>query len=107
MSAAVGSVGSGSANRAGGGRSAAERVVARGLPPLPHVTPPSLRWTYIPSALLANHFDVMWVVIQVGRADSKMTTDVYNQLHQRARRDHGRAFDGLTAAVRESRGSGR
>jgi hypothetical protein len=49
-------------------------------------------------ALLANRFDVMWAMSQVGHADSKMTTDVYAQLQQRARRDHGRAFDALVAA---------
>ena len=30
---------------------------------------------------------------QVGHADSKMTMDVYAQLEQRAKREHGRAFD--------------
>ena len=42
----------------------------------------------------------MWVMNQVGHADSKMTTDVYNQLQQRARR-HGEAFDALVRAARE------
>ncbi len=65
------------------------------------MTPHSLRRTYIAIALLANHFDVMWVVSQVGHADSKMTTDVCNQLHQRVRRDHGQAFDGLVRQARE------
>jgi hypothetical protein len=43
----------------------------------------------------------MWVMSQVGHADSKMTTDVYNQLQQRVRRDHGRAFDALVRQARE------
>ena len=42
-------------------------------------------------ALLANRFDVMWAMSQVGHADAKMTTDVYAQLQQRSRRDHGQA----------------
>lgn len=43
----------------------------------------------------------MWVMSQVGHADSKMTTDVYAQLQQRVRRDHGRAFDTLVRRARE------
>lgn len=82
-------------------RLATERLVARGLPPLPVTTPHSLRRTYVSIALLANNFDVMWVMSQVGHADSKMTTDVYNQLQQRARRQHGEAFDALVQAARE------
>ncbi len=80
---------------------ASERLVKRGLPPLPNTTPHSLRRTYISIALLANRFDVMWVMSQVGHSDSKMTTDVYNQLQQRVRRDHGRAFDALVRQARE------
>jgi integrase len=80
---------------------ATQRLVDRGLPPLPNTTPHSLRRTYISIALLANRFDVMWVMSQVGHADSKMTTDVYNQLQQRVRRDHGRAFDALVRQARE------
>jgi hypothetical protein len=30
---------------------------------------------------------------QVGHVDSKMTMDVYAQLPQRVKREHGRAFD--------------
>ena len=86
-------------------REAAERAsegfVERGFPPLPNTTPHSLRRTYISIALLANGFDVMWVMSQVGHADSKMTTDVYAQLQQRARRDHGQAFDALVRRARE------
>ncbi len=84
---------------------ASERVSQRGLPPLPHTTPHTLRRTYISIALLANRFDVLWVMGQVGHADSKMTLDVYAQLQQRVKREHGRAFDtprpaGARAALR-------
>ena len=41
-------------------------------------------------ALLANNFDVEWVMSQVGHADAKMTMDVYAALEQRLKRDHGR-----------------
>ena len=82
-------------------RLAGERLVTHGLPPLPVTTPHSLRRTYVSIALLANNFDVMWVMSQVGHADSKMTSDVYNQLQQRARREHGEAFDRLVRAARE------
>ncbi|HEX3511216.1 MAG TPA: site-specific integrase [Solirubrobacteraceae bacterium] len=79
-----------------------EQRATRGLPSLPHITPHSLRRTYISIALLANNFDVKWVMSQVGHADSKMTLDVYAQLEQRARRDHGRSFDRLIAGARET-----
>ena len=74
---------------------------ARGLPPLPHVTPHTLRRTYISIALLANNFDVLWVMGQVGHADSKMTLDVYAQVQQRVKRQHGAAFDRLVRRARE------
>jgi integrase len=61
-------------------RRASEELAASGLPPLPRITPHSLRRTYISIALLANNFDVKWVMGQVGHADSKMTLDVYAQL---------------------------
>ena len=80
---------------------ASKHHVARGLPPLPHTTPHSLRRTYISIALLANNFDVKWVMSQVGHADSKMTMDVYAQLEQRAQRSHGTAFDRIVRAARE------
>jgi len=86
-------------------REAADRAtgdfVARGLPPLPHTTPHSLRRTYISIALLANNFDVKWVMSQVGHADSKMTLDVYAQLEQRVERSHGTAFDSLVRNARD------
>jgi integrase len=74
---------------------------ALGLPPLPATTPHSLRRTYISVALLANNFDVKWVMSQVGHADSKMTLDVYAQLEQRADRSHGTSFDRLVRAARQ------
>ena len=67
---------------------------------LPHITPHSLRRTYISIALVANNFDVKWVMSQVGHADSKMTLDVYAQLAQRIRRHHGESFDRLVSGAR-------
>ena len=83
---------------------ASETLRARGLPSLPRVTPHSLRRTYISIALLANNFDVKWVMSQVGHADSKMTLDVYAQLEQRAKRDHGASFDRLIRRARDLNG---
>jgi integrase len=80
---------------------ATERVAAQGFPPLPRVTPHSLRRTYISIALIANNFDVKWVMGQVGHADSKMTMDVYAQLEQRVERSHGTNFDRLLREARE------
>jgi integrase len=69
--------------------SQANGLEGRGLPPLPHTTPHTLRRTYISIALLANNFDVKWVMGQVGHADSTMTMEVYAHLQQRAERRHG------------------
>jgi integrase len=80
---------------------ATERQTVRGLPALPNTTPHTLRRTYITIALLANRFDVLWVMNQVGHADSKMTMDVYAQLQQRVDRQHGHAFDALVRQARE------
>jgi integrase len=80
--------------------SASEQLTTNGLPPLPHTTPHSLRRTYISIALLANSFDVKWVMSQVGHADSKMTLDVYAQLEQRVQRSHGTSFDRLIRHAR-------
>jgi len=41
--------------------------------------------------LLATSFDVSYVQSQVGRADSKMTIDVYAQLLDCSKPDHGAA----------------
>lgn len=79
---------------------ATERLTAQGLPPLPNTTPHTLRRTYISIALLANNFDVKWVMSQVGHADSKMTMDVYAQLEQRVDRSHGTNFDRLVRNAR-------
>ena len=65
---------------------ASEALCQHGLPALPHTTPHSMRRTYISIALLANNFDVLWVMKQVGHADSMMTLEVYAQLQQRAGR---------------------
>ena len=67
----------------------------KGLPPFPRTTPHTLRRTYISIALPANRFDVKWVMSQVGHADSKMTLDVYTQLEQRIKRNHGVRFDAM------------
>jgi integrase len=80
---------------AGAAKLASERLVAKGLPPLPQTTPHTLRRTYISIALLANEFDLKFVMAQVGHADSSMTTDVYAQLQQRVERHHGANFDRL------------
>jgi len=80
---------------------ASTNLAARGLPALPTTSPHTLRRTYISIALLANRFDVLWVMRQVGHADSHMTMDVYAQLQQRAERQHGEAFDGLVRQARE------
>jgi integrase len=79
---------------------ATERLEQQGLPPLPQTSPYTLRRTYISIALVANSFDVKWVMSQVWHADSSMTMDVYAQLGQRVDRQHGTAFD---AHLREAR----
>ena len=38
---------------------------------------------------------MLWVILQVGHADTHMTMDVYAQLQQRTERQHGEAFDRL------------
>jgi integrase len=81
---------------------ASDRLIERGLPPLPHVTPHTLRRTYVSIMLLATNFDVTYVQHQVGHAESKMTLDVYAQLLDRRKRDHGVAFDALLADARRS-----
>ncbi len=74
----------------------------RGLPPLPHVTPHTLRRTYVSIMLLATNFDVTYVQHQVGHAESRMTLDVYSELLDRQKRDHGVAFDALLADARST-----
>ena len=45
-----------------------------------------------------DQIDVTYVQHQVGHAESRMTLDVYNQLLDRSKRDHGAAFDALAEA---------
>ena len=49
-------------------------------------------------ALIADRFEVKWVVSQVRHADSKMTLDVYAQVEQRS---HGAACDSIVSAARQ------
>jgi integrase len=51
-------------------------MTARGLPPLPHTTPHALRRTYISCALVANNYDIEFVMSQVGHADHQVTMEV-------------------------------
>ena len=76
-------------------RSASQKVFRH----CPKTTPHSLRRTYISIALLAKRIDVKWVMSQVGHADSKMTLDVYAQLEQRVKREHGVRFDALVRSA--------
>jgi len=80
---------------------ASERLRAKGVAPLPRTTPHTLRRTYISIALVANNFDVKWVMDQVGHSDSTMTMDVYAQLQQRLDRQHGANFDRLVRKAKE------
>ena len=85
------------------GALASTRMAAEGLPPLPHVTPHTLRRTYVSIMLLATDFDVPFVQRQVGHAESKMTMDVYTQILDLDRkRQHGEAFDALLDDARET-----
>ncbi len=52
--------------------------------------------------LMATNFDVPFVQRQVGHADSKMTMDVYAQLLDRSKRDHGAAFDALMIEAQDT-----
>ena len=80
---------------------ASAKRAEKGLPPLPHTTPHTLRRTYISIALIAYEWDVKYVMDQVGHTDSKMTLDVYAQMQQRAKRDNGAKFDKLIRGARE------
>jgi integrase len=81
---------------------ASRRLIERGLPPLTHITPHSLRRTYVSIMLLATEFDIPFVQSQVGHAHAKMTLDVYNQLLDRSKREHGAAFDALLTGARST-----
>lgn len=72
----------------------------RARPALPLLTPHGLRRTYVSIALLANQFDVKWVMGQVGHSDSRMTMEVYAQLSHRIRREHGMNLDRLILRAR-------
>jgi hypothetical protein len=52
--------------------------------------------------LLATKFDIRFVQSQVGHANAKMTLDVYNQLLDRSKREHGAAFDALLTSARST-----
>jgi integrase len=78
------------------------RREARALNPLPHITPHTLRRTYISVLLLASGGDVEYVMSQVGHADAETTMRIYSQLLKRSKRGHGRAFDSLVADAREN-----
>lgn len=80
---------------------ASERLLAKGLAALPNTTPHTLRRTYISVALIANNFDVKWVMDQVGHSDSTMTMDVYAQLQKRLERQHGANFDRLVRKAKK------
>jgi integrase len=77
-------------------RKANEDRIAAGLPPIGvHVTPHTLRRTYI-SLMLAAGADVPYVQDQVGHADPKMTLEIYALVVKRRDRTRfARAFDDL------------
>jgi integrase len=62
-----------------GAQFASQALVARGLPPLPHVTPHTMRRTYVSIMLLATEFDLPFVQHQVGtRTPSSRSTCTTN-----------------------------
>ena len=80
-------------------RRANELRSARGLPPLPAVSPHSLRRTYI-SLLIEAGAPLPYVMRQVGHEDSRTTLEVYAQVQQRLSREKvHRAFDDLLASA--------
>ena len=84
-------------------RIATERRVARGLPPLPRVTPHTLRHTYISILLLVTD-NVTYVMEQVGHDDQDTTNRIYRHLI-RQRQEHGAAFDQVIGQAREAFGT--
>jgi hypothetical protein len=70
---------------------ASEKREEYGLPPLPANDPPQL----------AKNYDAKCVMSQVGHADSKTTLDVYAQLEQRIKREHGVRFDAIIRDAEE------
>ena len=85
-------------------RIASERREARGLPPLPAVTPHTLRHTYISILLLVSNHNIEYVMAQVGHDDDATTTRIYRHLI-RQRQEHGAAFDRVVAQAREGFGA--
>jgi integrase len=59
-----------------------ERRAERDLPPLPKITPHSLRRTYI-SALFALGWELPVVMAEVGHCDPKVTLGIYAQVMRR------------------------
>ncbi len=78
------------------------KLTERGLPPLPHITPHSLRRTYVSIMLLATNFDIPFVQHQIGHTQAHVTLDVYNQLLDRGKREHTAAFDTLLTSARNT-----
>jgi integrase len=68
---------------------------ARGIAPLPKITPHALRRTYI-SPMLEAGAPLPYVMDQVGHADSKTTLEIYAQVQKRVSRKNAHAaFDRL------------
>ena len=68
---------------------------ARGIAPLPKITPHALRRTYI-SPMLEAGAPLPYVMDQVGHADSKTTLEIYAQVQKRvSRKNVHAAFDRL------------
>lgn len=72
-----------------------EMLLARDLTPMSHVTPHTLRRTFVSMALIASSNDIRWVMSQVGHADHKMTYAVYAQLQKNLPRDYGHRVDDI------------
>jgi integrase len=60
---------------------ASRRLVERGLPPLPKITPHSLRRTYVSIMLLATNYDIPFVQHQVGHAYAQMPHPLLPEIH--------------------------
>jgi integrase len=71
-----------------------------GLAELPHVTPHSLRRTYI-SLLLLSGAEPQYVMQQVGHADPDVTLRLYAKVLRRVNRGHGDRLDALLQSARE------
>ena len=72
---------------------------ARGLPPLPKITPHALRRTYI-NPMLESGAPLPYVMDQAGHLDSKSTLEIYAQVQKRvSRKKVHLAFDELLASA--------